>query len=181
MGRIAASLFMTLDGVVGEPERWQAPYFNDEMGATLGRAMATSEGFLLGRVTYEEWAGFWPNQGDENPMAEAMNRARKYVVSTTLKSVDWENSTLLEGEVPQAVASLKENVGTDLQISGSTTLVRSLLEAGLLDELRLMIHPVVVASGRRLFEEGDSYRLQLTESTAFSTGVLATTYRLGSG
>src|SRR5829696_5325953 len=92
----------------------------------------------------EQWAGFWPNQGDEHPMAEAMNRARKYVVSTTVKSVDWENSTLLEGEVPQAVASLKENVGTDLQISGSTPLVRSLLEVGLLDELRLMIHPVVV-------------------------------------
>src|SRR5918997_4206787 len=136
MGRLAASLFISLDGIVGEPQRWQGPYFDDEMGAALGGAMASSDGFLIGRVTYEEWVGFWPNQGSENPMAAAINQAQKYVASKTLPSVDWENTVLLEGDVPEAVAALKE-AGKNLQISGSTTLVRSLLEARIIDELRL--------------------------------------------
>jgi dihydrofolate reductase len=156
MGRLAASFFISLDGIVGEPQSWQGRYFDGEMGAALGQAMASSDGFVLGRVTYEEWAGFWPNQGSENPMAAAMNQARKYVASKTLPSADWQNSVLLEGDVPEAVSAMKE-AGKDLQISGSTTLVRSLMEARVIDELRLMIHPLVVGSGRRLFEEGDRH------------------------
>jgi dihydrofolate reductase len=178
MRRLAASLFISLDGVVGEPQRWQGPYFNDEMGAALGEAMASSDGFLLGRVTYEEWAGFWPTQGAENPMASAINQAPKYVASTTLPSVNWENSTLLDGDVPAAVTALKQEPGRGLQISGSTTLVRSLMDAGLVDELRLMIHPVVVGSGRRLFEEGDRHTLKLSDVTAFSTGVVSATFEV---
>jgi dihydrofolate reductase len=179
MGKLAASFFISLDGIVGEPQRWQAPYFNHELGAALGQTMAASDGFVLGRVTYEEWAGFWPHQGDGNPMATAINEAPKYVASGTLKSADWQNSTVLEGDVPEAVSALKQESAKDLQTSGSTTLVRSLLDAGLVDELRLMIHPVVVGSGRRLFEDGDNHTLKLVESTTFSTGVISATFELG--
>jgi dihydrofolate reductase len=111
-------------------------------------------------------------------MAAAINQARKYVASKTLPSADWENSVLLEGDVPAAVSALKQS-GKDLQISGSTTLVRSLIEAQLIDELRLMIHPLVVGSGRRLFEEGDRHTLKLSDSTTFGTGVVSATYELG--
>ena len=149
MRTLAASFFITLDGVVENAQSWQGPFFDQEMGGELGRAMSASDGFVLGRVTYEAWAGFWPNQPSDDPMASAMNSARKYVASTTLESADWENSTILEGDVVEAVAALKREDGKELQASGSTKLVRSLLEAGLVDELRLMIHPVVVGRGRR--------------------------------
>jgi dihydrofolate reductase len=178
MGKLATSFFISLDGVVGEPQSWQAPYFNEEMGAALGHEMASSDGFILGRVTYEKWAGFWPNQGDENPMAAAINKAPKYVASTTLTSADWKNSTLLEGDVPKAVSALKQESGADLQTTGSTTLVRSLLDADLVDELRLMIHPLVVGNGRRLFRDGDNYALKLVESTTFGTGVISAIFEL---
>jgi dihydrofolate reductase len=177
MRKLAASFFITLDGVVEEPQRWQGPYFDQELGAELGRAMVDSDGFVLGRVTYEEWASFWPNQPSDNPIAAAMNSTRKYVASTTLGSAEWDNSCLLEGDVPGAVAALKREPGRDLQTSG-TTLVRSLLAAGLIDELRLMIHPVIVGRGRRLFEEGDDYGLALARSAAFGSGVILATYEL---
>jgi dihydrofolate reductase len=176
MRKLAASFFITLDGVVGEPQSWQGPYFDEEMGAVLGQQMASSDGFVLGRRTYQEWASFWPRQSDENPMAAAMNQARKYVAATTMTSVDWENSSLLEGDVPTAVAALKQQAGRELQASGSTTLVRNLLAAGLVDELRLMVHPLVVGTGRRLFEPGDDYKLDLVESTTFGSGVISAIY-----
>jgi dihydrofolate reductase len=176
MRQLAASFFITLDGVVDEPQRWQGPYFDEDVGAALGRQMASSDGFLLGRKTYEEWAAFWPTQGPENPMAAAINQTRKYVASTTLTSADWENSELLNGDIPAAVAALKEEPGRDLLTSGSTTLVRTLLAAGLVDELRLMVHPLVVGAGRRLFEHGDDYKLELVGSTAFGSGVISANY-----
>jgi dihydrofolate reductase len=178
MRRLAASFFITLDGVVEAPQRWQGPYFDQELGAELGRAMAESDGFVLGRVTYEEWAGFWPTQPAENPMAAAMNRSRKYVASRTLDTAGWVNSSVLEGEAAEAVAALKREEGKDLQTAGSTTLVRSLLAAGLIDELRLMIHPVIVGRGRRLFDEGDEYGLTLVRSAAFGSGVISATYEV---
>jgi dihydrofolate reductase len=178
MRRLLASFFITLDGVVEEPQRWQGPYFDEEVGAELGRAMTDSDGFVLGRVTYEEWAGFWPNQSSENPMAASINSARKYVASTTLDRAEWENSSLLEGDVAGTVAALKREDGKDLQTSGSRTLVRSLLAAGLIDELRLMIHPLVVGRGRHLFEEGDDYGLKLARSHPFGSGVILATYEL---
>ena len=148
------------------------------MGALLGQRMASSDGFVLGRKTYEEWAAFWPHQGSDNPMAAAMTQTSKYVASTTLTTVEWENSTLLDGDVTQAVADLKREPGGDLQTSGSTTLVRHLLAANLVDELRLMVHPLVVGDGRRLFERGDDHRLELVDTTTLSTGVIAMTYAL---
>jgi dihydrofolate reductase len=179
MRKLVASLFLTLDGVMEAPEKWNFPFFNDEMGAVIEEAMASTDAFLLGRRTYEEWAAFWPSQPTEqNPMAEVINGTQKYVVSTTLDEVTWQNSALLGPDLAEEVSRLKRQPGKDISISGSATLVRWLLGEGLLDELRLMIHPVVLGSGRRLFENGTGpANLELVDSETFSTGVLNITYR----
>jgi len=180
MRKVVASEFVSLDGVVESPEKWHFPYFNDQMGDAIGAAMAASEAMLMGRVLYEEWAAFWPKQDpDENSVAAQMNGVRKYVVSTTLEEpLEWENSTLIGDNFAEEISKLKEQPGKDISISGSPTLVRSLLEEDLLDELRLMVHPIVVGSGKRLFEDGgDQKALQLVDSKTFSTGVLYLTYR----
>jgi dihydrofolate reductase len=180
MRKVVASEFVSLDGVVESPEKWHFPYFNDQMGDAIGAAMASSDSMLMGRVLYEEWAAFWPNQDpDENPVAARMNGVRKYVVSTTLEEpLEWQNSTLIGDNVAEEISRLKEQPGKDISISGSPTLVRSLLEEDLLDELRLMVHPIVVGSGKRLFEDGgDQKALQLVDSKIFSTGVLYLSYQ----
>lgn len=180
MRKVVASEFMSLDGVVESPDKWHFPYFNDEMGDAIGAAIAASDAMLMGRVLYEEWAAFWPNQDpDENPVAAQMNGVSKYVVSTTLEQpLEWQNSTLIRDNVAEEISRLKEQPGKDISISGSPTLVRSLLRDGLLDELRLMVHPLVVGSGKRLFEDGgDQKALQLVDSETFSTGVVYLTYQ----
>ena len=178
MRKIVAGLFMSLDGVVESPERWQMPYFNDEMGRAISAQMASSDALLLGRRTYEEFAAFWPNQPSDAPFADYMNPTPKLVVSTTLDSVEWDNSTLLTGDVAAQLATLKQQPGKNLNVSGSGTLVRWLLSEGLLDELRLMVCPVVVGRGRHLFEDGgDNRTLTLVDTTTFSTGVLSLTYQ----
>jgi dihydrofolate reductase len=180
MRKVVASEFVSLDGVVESPEKWHFPYFNEQMGDAIGAAMAASDAMLMGRVLYEEWAAFWPNQDpDENPVAARMNGVRKYVVSTTLEEpLEWQNSTLIGDNVAEEISRLKEQPGKDISISGSPTLVRSLLQEDLLDELRLMVHPIVVGSGRRLFEDGgDQKALELVDSKTFSTGVLYLTYQ----
>jgi dihydrofolate reductase len=156
MRRVVASEFMSLDGVVESPDKWHFPYFNDQMGDAIGAAMAASDAMLMGRVLYEEWAALWPKQDpDENPVAARMNGVRKYVVSMTLeKPLEWENSTLIRDNIAEEISRLKQLPGKDISISGSPTLVRSLLQDDLLDELRLMVHPIVVGSGKRLFEDG---------------------------
>jgi dihydrofolate reductase len=180
MRRVVASEFVSLDGVMESPEKWHFPYFDEEMGQEIGAAMGQTDAMLMGRVNYEEWADFWPQQDqEENPAAVHMNGVRKYVVSTTLKEpLGWNNSTLIGGNVAEEIDKLKRQPGKDIAISGSGTLVRSLLQKNLLDELRLMVHPVVVGSGRRLFEEGgDRKELELVDSKTFSTGVVYLTYR----
>ena len=130
--------------------------------------------------TSEEWAAFWPNQDpEENPVAAQMNGVRKYVVSTTLdEPLGWNNASLIGENVPEEISELKSRPGKDIVISGSGALVRSLLEDGLIDELRLMVHPVVLGSGKRLFEEGEKQTaLELEDSKTFSTGVVYLTYR----
>jgi dihydrofolate reductase len=180
MRKLVAAEFLSLDGVMESPDKWHFPYFNEEMGQAVGEGFAAADAMLIGRVNYEEWAAFWPGQDpEENPMAAQMNAIQKYVVSTTLEEpLSWQNSTLISENVAEEIARLKQGEGGDIVISGSGTLVRSLLQYGLLDELKLMIHPVVVGGGRRLFDDGGEQKaLELVESKTFETGVLYLTYR----
>jgi dihydrofolate reductase len=180
MRKVIASEFVSLDGVFEAPDQWHFPYFDDEMGQEIGAAMAASDAMLMGRVLYGEWADFWPQQDPEkNPFAGRMNGVRKYVVSTTLEEpLGWDNSTLIKENVAEEIAGLKRQTGGDISISGSGSLVRSLLQYGLIDELRLMVHPIVVGGGKRLLEEGgDQIALELVDFRTFSTGVVYLTYR----
>jgi dihydrofolate reductase len=183
--KIVAAEFVSLDGVMEAPDQWQFPYFNDEMGQAIEEGFAASDAMLMGRVLYEEWAAFWPQQDPEqNPVATHMNGVQKYVVSTTLQEpLAWQNSTLIKGdELAEGVSDLKRQPGKDIVVSGSGALVRSLLEDGLLDELRLSVHPIVVGSGKRLFQEGEGRTaLELVDSKTFATGVVYLTYRPAHG
>ena len=184
-GRIVSGLFISLDGVVEAPERWHFPYYNDEMAGAIMRASG-SAAFLMGRVLYDEWSKYWPGQdrvepdaivGDAHEFASMINAAPKYVVSTTLQDPAWSNTQVIDGDVVTGIRSLKATVDGDITMSGSATLVRWLLANGLLDELHLMIHPVVVGKGRRLFD-GDTgmQPLSLVRHQVFETGVVSATY-----
>jgi dihydrofolate reductase len=178
--RVIVSEFVSLDGVFEAPDQWHFPYFDEEMGQEIGAAMGQTDAMLMGRVLYEEWADYWPQQDpEENPIADHMNGVRKYVVSTTLEEpLEWNNSTLIGENVAEEIARLKRQTGGDISVSGSGSLVRSLLRDGLIDELRLMVHPVVVGDGKRLFGEGDDQiALELVDSKTFSTGVVYLSYR----
>lgn len=174
MGKIVASFFISLDGVVESPDQWHLPYFNDEMGAVVGAGMDTNKAFLLGRNLYEEWAAYWPDSADE-PFATYFNTVPKYVVSGSLANPAWTNTTVLPGDV-EAVRQVKESVDGDIGMAGSATTARWLLVNGLLDELHLFVHPIAVGHGQRLFENTPTHKLTLTDSTTFSTGVLNLTY-----
>ncbi len=175
MRKIVAGLFISLDGVMEAPDQWHFPYFNDEMGEAVGAGMAASDTMLLGRKTYEEFAAFWTSQTE--PPADHMNGIRKVVVSTTLERADWQNSTLIRGNLAEELGQLKNRPGKVIGTVSSATLVRSLIREGLLDELRLLLHPIVVGKGARLFEEGiGQVPLKLVASKTFSTGVLSLSY-----
>lgn len=175
MRKIVAGLFMSLDGVVEAPEKWSGPYMNDEVGQAVGSQIAAMDTMLLGRVTYQTFAAAFG--GGSDPMATRMNSTPKYVVSTTLGSADWQNSTLIRGDVVGEITKLKQLPGKNIGMSGSATLVRSLLRDDLLDELSLVVPPIVVGGGRHLFEGWDEpLPLQLVDSRAFSNGALSLTY-----
>lgn len=179
MRKVIAVEFVSLDGVMESPEEWAFSYSNDEMEEANASGMAASDAMLLGRVTYQEFAGFWADKtSDDAQSADYINNTSKFVVSTTLDTVEWQNSTLIEGDVAEGINSLKQQPGKDITIIGSGTLVRSLLQDDLLDELRLIIHPIVLGSGKRLFEDGDDQKaLELVDSRTFSTGVVYLTYQ----
>jgi dihydrofolate reductase len=178
MRKIVAGLYVSLDGVSESPEKWTFPYFNDEVEQVIASQMAETDAGLLGRRTYQEFAAYWPNQtADDNPLADQINNMPKFVVSTTLPSVEWQNSTLITGDVAQQLNRLKQQPGKNISVTGSATLVRWLLGEGLLDQLRLLLYPLVVGTGRRLFEDGgDEVGLRLVDSKPFSTGVVSLTY-----
>jgi dihydrofolate reductase len=175
MGKIVSNFFMSLDGVVDAPDQWHLSYFNDEMGAAVGRGMETNRGFLMGRVLYDEWAGYWPDA--DNEFAEFFNSHPKYVVSNSLETASWNNTTIISGDVAGQLQELKDGTDGDLVISGSATLVRSLLRDGLVDELRVLVHPIVVGHGGRLFEDTTPRALELVGHETFSTGVLNLAYK----
>jgi dihydrofolate reductase len=176
MRKINAWLFVTLDGVIEAPEKWVLA--DDDMFAAAEADYAKSDALLLGRRTYETFAASWPERGSDVPNADWMNNTPKYVASTTLESAEWNNSTVLEGDVAEAVARLKREDGKDILVNGSGALVRFLMRSHLLDELRLYVHPVVVGSGTRLFDDqSDPVELRLVDSHAYGNGVIALTYK----
>ncbi len=170
MRKIVAGLFISLDGVVEAPETWSGPYHSPEVDGTIYGAMAASDTLLLGRRTYQTFEQAFA--GNSDPMAATMNSFRKVVVSTTLEKAAWQNTTLIGADVADEITRLKAEPGTNIGISGSATLVRWLLREGLLDELDLIVCPLVVGHGKRLFDEaGEPVPLELVESAAFANGV----------
>ncbi|MPY93152.1 MAG: dihydrofolate reductase [Acidimicrobiia bacterium] len=175
MGKIVSSFFISLDSVVESPDQWHFPYFNDEMGNAVGKAMEPIEAFLMGRVLYDEWASYWPTSEDE-PIASTFNNMPKYVVSRTLREATWNNTTIISGDVAAGIRDLKNSIAGDIGMSGSATLVRWLLANGLLDQLNLLVHPIAVGKGQRLFEDTPTHPLRLVSQETFSTGVLNLVY-----
>jgi dihydrofolate reductase len=176
---VVSGLFISLDGVTESPNEWQFDVFDEDMIAAMTDHLNAEDTILLGRVTYQEWAPYWPTSTDE-PYASHINTTPKYVVSTTLDTVEWgkyQNINLIKGNITDAIAKLKQQSGKNIGVAGSPTLVRSLLQADLLDELTLMIHPVVAGKGKRLFE-GESVlrRLKLVASKITKSGVSILTY-----
>jgi dihydrofolate reductase len=181
MRKVVSGLFVSLDGVAESPDQWQFE-FDEEMGAALTTTLETTDAVLLGRVTYTEWAGYWPTvtSGEDVDFANWINTAPKYVASTTLDNVDdWPNSTLLEGDLTTAINELKANEGKGIAVAGSPGLVRSLLDLDLLDELVLLIHPVIAGQGRKkLFADGTPLKqLELVSARPTSSGVIIASYR----
>ncbi|WP_109508178.1 dihydrofolate reductase family protein [Nocardioides speluncae] len=169
MGSIKSGLFISLDGVIESPETWHFQYFNDEMGAAVGELMAGNDATLIGRTTYDEFAAYWPSADPNDPMTATMNDARKYVVSDSLTEATWKNTTVISGDVAAQLTELKKD--TRLGTTGSAQLVSWMLEQGLVDELHLLVHPIVVGKGKKLFGDGETVPLKLVSATTFSTGV----------
>jgi dihydrofolate reductase len=181
--KIKAALFITLDGVVEAPgsadttlpdkRGWSMPYVDEEVGQVIGAGMASSDAMLLGRRTYQDFAAFWPTVPEEDPFGGFMNNQTKYVVSTTLDKAEWKNSHLIKGNVTQELNKLKQQPGKDISIVGSGTLVRSLLKSALVDELQLMLCPVVLGVGKRLFDGADFTKsMKVLEVRSFGSGMI---------
>jgi dihydrofolate reductase len=177
MRKIKSNFFIALDGVVESPDQWHFPYFDDEMGAAVGAGFATTDALLMGRVLYEEWAAYWPEHADE-PFGDVMNSMKKYVVSSSLRSAEWQNTEIVGGDVAAKLTDLKAQDGGDITMSGSATTVRWLLREGLLDELNLLVHPIAVGGGlARLFSPDEpSIPLALLRAATFKSGVLNLSY-----
>jgi dihydrofolate reductase len=176
MGKIVSNFFISLDGVVESPDQWHFPYFDDAMGAIMGEGMASTTAFLMGRKLYDEWSEYWPDQGPEVPFSEFINTIPKYVLSTTLTEATWRNTTVITGDVVAGVQALKDSTDGDIRMSGSATTARWLLENNLLDEFSLLVHPVAVGSGQRLFEDPTTYSFSVLSSSTLDSGVLHLRY-----
>src|SRR5438552_6292463 len=181
MRKITAGLFISLDGVVEAPDQWHFPYFNEEMGAAVDATLGAADTVLFGRKTYDSFAGAWPEReaagGEDAPFARALGDVRKIVVSNQRLEFTWRNSEQLQGDLVEAVTALKNEPGDGtIGMSGSVSIVRQLLAAGLLDELHLLVHPIAIRGGMRLFDEGEPIPLTLLSSETFRTGVLNLVY-----
>lgn len=178
MRKIIASEFITLDGVFEDPGGggWHFRYFSDELKRYKLNELMESEAQLLGRITYEGFAAAWPGVEDEEGFAEKMNTMPKYVVSSTLSEPTWDNTTVLEGDAATAVRELKSGEGGPLLIGGSGQLVRTLIANGLIDELRLIVHPIVVGEGGRLFDGSSEVPLGLLAAEPIDSGIVNLVY-----
>ncbi|MEW9874147.1 dihydrofolate reductase family protein [Arthrobacter sp. HS15c] len=190
MRKVSVTNNVSLDGVMQAPGRvdedtrggferggWALPYSDEVMGRVMGEGMSQTGALLLGRRTYEDFAGYWPRQTD-NPFTDVLDNIQKYVASTTLtEPLPWKNSTLLQGDAADAVARLKEQPGPDIAVLGSGELIQSLRSRNLIDEYVLLIHPLILGTGRRLFPDGPETGLRLANSVTTTTGVVIATYR----
>jgi dihydrofolate reductase len=177
MGKIIVSEFITLDGVIEGPE-WSMPFFNEEIGQLKKDDLFASDALLLGRVTYEIHASAWPSEKDEEGFADRMNSIPKYVVSSTLEKLEWNNSRLIRGNIPEEIEKLKREISRDILIDGGSDLVNLLMQHDLIDEYRLLVHPLVLGKGKRLFREGSPKReLRLKEARALSGDVVVLVYQ----
>ncbi len=178
MRKIVAGMFITADGVIEAPEKWNPPYYNQEMTDAVQGQMATCDTHLYGRISYELFRGVFTGPKAEHiPHAPLMNETPKILVSTTLKHPDWGPTSLISTDVANQLHEVKKQPGKDINVGASGTLVRFLLTEGLLDELLLIVHPIVVGTGRHLFERGgEPVSLELLDATTFSTGVTAQRY-----
>jgi dihydrofolate reductase len=183
MRKINAALFITLDGVVEAPgpdadslpekRGWSMPFTDNEVELVIGAGMANSDAMLLGRTTYQEFAAFWSKVSEDDPFGHIMNNQTKYVVSTTLDKAEWKNSHLIKGDVATELNKLKQQPGQDINIVGSGTLTRSLIEADLVDELQLMLCPVVLGVGKRLFDDTHFTKsMKVLEAKSFDSGMI---------
>lgn len=194
MRKVVVSEFLSVDGVMqapGGPEEdteggfahggWQMPYFDEVAGNAVSEGIAAADAFLLGRKTYEIFAAYWPSadaEEAEEEFATTMNRMTKYVASETLDEVEWQNSTLIKGDIAEEVAKLKQQSGKNIQVMGSGDLVQTLMQHDLVDEYQLMIHPVVLGSGKRLFRDASApTALRLVDTKTTTTGVIILTYQ----
>ncbi len=189
MRKLSVNTFLTLDGVMQAPggpgedpsggfthEGWSVNYWDDRMGQIMGEFMSKPFDLLLGRTTYEIFAAHWPRVTDD-PAADALNAAKKYVASRTLGTVEWNNSTLIKGDTGEEVAKLKDQSGPEIQVHGSGNLIQTLMKHDLIDEFQIWIFPVLLGSGKRLFADGTiPAGLKLVDSQTSSTGVVIATY-----
>src|SRR3989454_3341961 len=184
MRMLVVSEFVSLDGVMEDPggvekfERggWTIPYWNEEIGKFKLDELFASDALLLGRVTYQGFAAAWPSRTDEQGFAQWMNSIPKYVVSTTLRQLDWNNSRLIKGNLPDEISKLKQQLGKNILVNGSATLVQTLMQHDLVDEYRLLVYPVVLGDGKRLFKDGKNTKLRLAETKTFPSGVVFLQY-----
>lgn len=179
MRKIVVSEFVSADGVMEAPDTWQFPFQSEEMGVITERQTRDTDAFLLGRITYEIFAGFWPTmKNNEFGIADKYNSAPKYVVSKTLQNADWNNSTRIQSNVLDAIRALKQQPGGTIGIIGSATLVHSLLVAGLVDEIQVLVHPLVLGKGVRLFPDGYHAPMKLAASQTLPNGVVYLAYQI---
>ena len=182
MPKVISTLFISADGVAEIDPAWHFPYFDDAMGRAVSEDYETSDVMLIGRVTYDSFAGAWPDRetagGEDAQFATHLGDARKVVVSRQPLDFSWRNSELLDGDLVEAVTALKADAGIrGILVPGSISVVQQLLAAGLVDELRLLVHPVAARKGRRLFDDGDApYHLRTTATEVFPTGVIRVIY-----
>ena len=177
MRKIIVTEFLSLDGVMEAPEKWSFPYMNDEIMKFKSDELFASGALLLGRATYETFAAAWPSRTDPGGFADRMNSLPKYVLSNTLKEVKWNNSRLIKGNAVDEISKLKQEAGQDIVVHGSRALVNWLLGHGLIDESHLLVYPIVLGSGKRLFSDQARGTLKLVESKSFGTGVVPLTYQ----
>jgi dihydrofolate reductase len=175
--RLVATEYLSLDGVFEDPGHWSFPFFNEEAGQFKWTELQASDALLLGRKTYEGFAVAWPTMTDTGEFGEKMNRMPKYVVSSTLDKVDWGGSKLIKGDVAVEVRRLKKEPGHDLLLSGSAQLLATLMQEDLIDLYRLMVHPIVLGKGKRLFVDGSPEKtLELTGTKTFGSGIVVLEY-----